>query len=129
MEELATVTVHVVDDDDAVRDSMCVLLESYGATVEPYSSAHAFLERANTEDDGACLLLDLNMPGMSGIALLGELKKGGDLLPVVAMTGRCDASVRTKVTEAGALTLLEKPIDDEELVSAIARAVAGIVSH
>ncbi|PKQ02424.1 MAG: hypothetical protein CVT73_18455 [Alphaproteobacteria bacterium HGW-Alphaproteobacteria-12] len=129
MEELATVTVHVVDDDDAVRDSMCVLLESYGATVELYPSARAFLERVNMEDGGACLLLDLNMPGMSGIELLGELKKGGDVLPVIAMTGQCDASVRTKVTDAGALALLEKPIGEEELVSAIARAVAGIASY
>jgi two-component system, LuxR family, response regulator FixJ len=109
--------VHIVDDDDAVRDSMRALLESYGVEVDTYGSAGEFL-RHDLVLSG-CLLLDLHMPGISGLELLNVLRSRNSQLPIIAMTGRSDAALKERVVRAGALTLLEKPVPDETLLSSL----------
>jgi two-component system response regulator FixJ len=115
--------VHVVDDDEAVRDSMSALLESYGIQVRTYSSANAFLLTSPAQPEG-CMLLDLHMPGMSGLELLDALHVRGSKLPVIAITGRSDASLKLRAVRAGAVTLLDKPVTDDMLMNWLSRALA-----
>ena len=114
--------VHVVDDDEAVRDSLRALLESYGTAVRDYASASEFLLAIPAQLEG-CVLLDLHMPGMSGLELLDLLRAEGSKLPIIAVTGRSDAFLKERVVRAGALTLLDKPISDDTLLHALARAL------
>lgn len=127
MKSFNSATIYVVDDDDAVRDSMRALLESHGLTVRDYSSALHFLD----DDEGlhargglyGCLLLDLHMPGMDGAGLLERLKETGSPLPVIILTGRADATLRDRVMRAGARALLEKPVGEDDLKREIGRAL------
>jgi FixJ family two-component response regulator len=119
--------VYLVDDDEAVRDSMRELLRSYGVDVRDYGSAREFLEEP-FRDRTSCLLLDLHMPGMSGLELLELLHERGDPIPVIVITGRSDTFLRERVHEAGAMALLNKPVDDEELVQSIETAL-GATRH
>jgi two-component system, LuxR family, response regulator FixJ len=108
-------SVHVIDDDEAVRDSMRALLESMGIEVSDYASARDFLVRL---DDGpaGCVLLDLHMPGMTGLELLDLLRARGVRIPVVAISGRSDGALKERVLRAGARALLEKPVDEATLM-------------
>ena len=115
--------VHVVDDDEAVRDSMRALLESYGIEVQAYASAREFLVAGPAQRRG-CVLVDLHMPGMGGLELLEALKAQGSRIPVIAITGRSDSMLKERATRAGAVTLLEKPVSDEALLSTLALALA-----
>jgi len=121
-------TVHVVDDDEAVRDSLRILLESYGMNVRDYACAPDFLA-ANAQIIEGCLLLDLHMPGMTGLELLELLRKRGYHLPVVMITGRSDSVLREKALRAGAVTLLDKPVDDDLLLDSLNGALAAAQSH
>ncbi|ABS63654.1 response regulator receiver protein [Parvibaculum lavamentivorans DS-1] len=130
MKSFQTATIYVVDDDDAVRDSMRALLESHGLTVRDYSSALHFL--SDNDDDlrakgsiHGCLLLDLHMPGMNGVELLERLKEMENLLPVIVFTGRADAVLRNRVMQAGACALLEKPVNEDDLKREIGRTLRG----
>jgi len=114
--------VHVVDDDDAVRDSMRSLLEAHGLTVREYDSAGAFLSADGEE--GGCLLLDLHMPGMSGLELLETLREKHNDIPTIVMTGRSDAGLRARAQRSGALAFLDKPVDEDQLMSTIDRALS-----
>ena len=116
--------IHIVDDDDAVRDSMRALLESLGFDVHDYSSAVDFLNRGGERSQG-CLLLDLHMPVMSGIDLLEHMRSEGVSLPTIVITGRGDPMLRERALRGGALALIDKPVTDEVLLSAIARALAA----
>lgn len=112
--------VCVVDDDDAVRDSVRILLESHGLTVRDYASARAFL--ADKAPEKGCLLLDLHMPEMSGLELLENLRADHVGIPVVIMTGRSDAGLRARAQRAGVVAFLDKPVDEDELLDSIESA-------
>ena len=116
--------IHIVDDDDAVRDSMRALLESLGFNVHDYNSAVEFLNRGGTSSKG-CLLLDLHMPVMSGIDLLDHMQLEGVQLPTIVITGRGDPILRERALKSGALALIDKPVSDEALLGAIGRAFGG----
>ena len=116
--------VHVIDDDDAVRDSLAVLLESAGFAVRTYGSACVFLAAA-AGLQGGCVLTDLRMPDMDGLALQRRLAEQRLRLPVIVMTGHGDVPVAVEALKAGALDFLEKPFDDEHLLSAVLRALAA----
>ncbi len=123
MEILEGATAYVVDDDDAVRDSMRVLLESYGMSVQDFSSACAFLKAGLRGLTLSCLLLDLHMPGMGGVEVLERLRARGDRIPAIVITGKGDLASRSRVVGAGALQMLEKPVNEDVLAHAIAAAL------
>lgn len=114
--------VYVVDDDEAVRDSTRVVLESYGMNVRTFRSARDFL--AEVEDDTkGCLLLDQHMPEMTGLEVLEVLKVNGRSIPVIMITARSDPGFRERALRAGAVALLDKPVADDDLVRAIDTAL------
>jgi len=115
--------VHVVDDDEAVRDSLTVLLDSAGFTVRSYDSASRFLRTLPTEAMG-CVLTDVRMPEMDGLALQKHLGAVGFGLPVIVMTGHGDVPIAVEALKAGAADFLEKPFDDVQLLNAVADAIA-----
>ena len=115
-------TVHVVDDDAAVRDSLLLLLRLKGYRAEGFASAEAFVQRVDARCRG-CLLLDLRMPGKSGLELQAELAERGIALPIVVITAHGDVSAARTAFRAGAVDFLEKPLDETALFSAIATAL------
>ena len=123
MESPAQRKVYVIDDDDAVRESMRAVLESFEIDVSDYCSAGDFLERVGAPTNG-CMLLDLHMPGMSGLELLEVMRQRGWDLPVIAMTGRGDDLLKERVLRAGVVVLLDKPVDESTLTHALDRAFA-----
>ncbi len=123
MHEPGNKTVCIVDDDEAVRDSLCLLLESGGLDTRSFASADAFLEGG--AQDMACLILDLHMPGTSGLELLRLLRKRGLSLPVFVVSGRRDPLLDAEVQAAGATDLLAKPFDDEVLLNLVLGAMAA----
>ena len=123
MSASAARTICIVDDDAAVRDSLSLLLESGGLETRSYESADAFLLAGS--QDMACLILDLHMPGLSGLELLRHLRTGGLSLPVFVVSGRRDAQLDAEIQAAGATNLLSKPYDDEQLLTLVKRAVAA----
>ena len=114
--------IHVVDDDEAIRDSLRILLESSGHAVRTYPSAALFLEGAGATL--GCVLTDVRMPDMDGLALQRRLNERGLHLPVIVMTGQGDIAVAVRAMKEGALDFLEKPFDDDDLLAAVARALA-----
>lgn len=117
-------TVCIVDDDEAVRDSMRVLIESYGYPVRDYASATAFLDDRHVSEPG-CLLLDLHMPGMDGLELVELLRRRKILTPAIIVTGQKDPLQLQRVKEAGVMALLNKPVADEELIGWVEQALDG----
>jgi RNA polymerase sigma factor (sigma-70 family) len=111
-------TVFVVDDDDAARDSLAMLLQLKGYQARTFAAAEAFLERYRPEWPG-CLVLDLRMTGMSGIELQAELARRGIPLPVIVVTAHGDVPTTRATLKAGAVDFIEKPIDHEALLAAI----------
>ena len=116
--------IFIVDDDDAVRDSLRLLLEAHGMIVEDFNSTAEF-DAAARRHPRACLILDLHLPGTSGLDYLASLGEGGPRLPVIMVSGRGDGASRARAAELGAVAFLEKPVDDRELLSAIGRALAA----
>jgi two-component system response regulator FixJ len=114
--------VFIVDDDEALRDSLCWLLESAGLRVEPHDSANSFLQSYYPGQSG-CLLLDVRMPGMNGLELQEQLESRDVRLPVVIMTGHGDVAMAVRALKAGAMDFIEKPFDDELLLTSIQRAL------
>ena len=115
-------TVFVVDDDDAVRDSLTILLESTGHRAEGYGSARALLDAIGPEAQG-CIIADVRMPGMDGLELQKALTKRGIGLPVIIMTGHGDVPIAVRAMKAGAVDFVEKPFAEETMVGAIASAL------
>jgi two-component system response regulator FixJ len=114
--------VYVIDDDDAVRASICMLLESYGVPARTYPSGGAFLR--DLPPTHGCLLVDANMPGMSGLELLDQLRGRGSAIPAIVMTGALTAGIRGAADRAGA-TLLRKPFRPGELITCIEKALGS----
>ena len=119
-EEDAVVTV--VDDDDAVRKALSGLLRSVGLRVEAFASAQEFL-RGERPDAPGCLVLDVRMPGSSGLDLQRELAEAGVHTPIVFISGHGDISMAVRAMKAGAVEFLTKPFRDQDLLEAIGRAI------
>lgn len=110
--------VHIVDDDDAMRDSLKWLLESRGLAVELYPSAEAFLGLFNRDFCG-CLVLDVRMPGMSGLDLYEQLQARASTLPVIFITGHGDVPMAVSALKKGAADFIEKPFNDQDMLRLI----------
>jgi CheY-like chemotaxis protein len=118
--------VHVIDDDKAVRESLSMLLESAGLSVQTYASATAFLGALPKAGVG-CVLTDVQMPGLNGLELQRRLTRLGITLPVIVMTGQADVPIAVEALKAGAVDFLEKPLDDVELLAALSSALSASV--
>jgi two-component system response regulator FixJ len=115
-------TVFIVDDDAAVRQGLGALLEISDYTVEAFDSAEQFLARATPQPPG-CLLVDVRMPGMTGLELQRELKRRGIELPVVIITGHGDVPMAVAALKAGAADFIEKPFDSDALLAAVEQSL------
>ncbi len=114
--------VHVVDDDDAVRGALALLLESNGLQVRCHPSAEAFLEAYDPGQPG-CLILDVRMPAMSGLELQHELSRRGIRIPIIFLTGHGDVPMAVRALRGGAVDFLEKPFQTDELLARIPDAL------
>jgi len=119
----AAPTVYIVDDDEAVRDSLGLLLESHGISSEGFESASRFLA-AYRRGQGGCLVLDIQMPGMNGVEMLESLARDRFDLPVVVMSGHADAALVARAMNAGARLVIAKPFREHELLAAIKEALS-----
>jgi two-component system response regulator FixJ len=115
-------TVHVVDDDNAMRDSVAFLLASANLSSRLYDSAAALLKRVGELEHG-CVLTDIRMPDMNGVELTLELKRLGVLNPVIALTGHADVALAVQAMKAGVVEFLEKPFTDDTLLNAVRAAL------
>jgi len=122
MKELSQ-TVFVVDDDDAVRNSLRLLLKSAGMATEVAASAQEFLSSYDTSHPG-CLVLDVRMPGMSGLEMQHELNMRGAAIPVIFITGHGDIPMAVEAMQHGAFDFLQKPFRDQDLLDRVQRALA-----
>ncbi|KIZ39280.1 MULTISPECIES: response regulator FixJ [Rhodopseudomonas] len=118
--------VYVIDDDAAMRDSLDFLLDSEGFSVQAFESAQAFLDALPT--DPGCILSDVRMPGIDGMALLKRLKELGCKLPVLIMTGHGDVPLAVEAMKLGAMDFIEKPFEDERLIGMIEAALRHAAS-
>ena len=121
--------VFVVDDDEAVRDSLAIMLEAEGFTVEAHASGRAFLEQLVPERKG-CVVADVRMPDMDGLELLERLMargggSAGALLPVIIITGHGDVPMAVRAMKAGAVDFIEKPFTPEVIVEIVRRALGA----
>ncbi len=116
-------TVYVVDDDQDVRDALARLLMSAGSNVVTFKSPQAFLDRFDRRAC-ACLVLDLAMPGVDGLELQRLLEREAPALPIVFLTGRGDVTSSVQAMKRGAIDFLQKPVDGEVLLAAVAQALA-----
>ena len=130
MSKLTEDTVFIVDDDDAVRDSLSALFEAAGFAVESFESGKAFLETRGSDGAG-CLLLDVNMPDMNGIEVLRRLANAeNDNLGVVIITGHGDIPMAVQAIKAGAADFVEKPFDDKAIIECVRQVFSqGIVAR
>ena len=110
--------VHIVDDDEAMRDSLKWLVESRGLRVELYPSAEAFLDAYDNGFCG-CLVLDVRMPGMSGLDLYAQLQARASTLPVIFITGHGDVPMAVSALKKGAADFIEKPFNDQDMLGLI----------
>jgi two-component system, LuxR family, response regulator FixJ len=114
--------IYVVDDDEAVRDSLKLLLESHGMVVEDYRSSEEFA-RGYVPGRRGCLILDLHLPGASGLDYLANQDDAAADLPVIVITGRGDPATRVRAEQLGALAFLDKPVSSEILLANIRQAL------
>ncbi|HEY1283777.1 MAG TPA: response regulator transcription factor [Steroidobacteraceae bacterium] len=118
-----TPTVFIVDDDSGVRSSIRVLMKSVGLAATVFASAKEFLEGYHAIQPG-CLVLDIRMPGMSGLELQEELNKRGAVIPVIFVTGHADVPMAVEAMRHGAFDFLQKPLRDQDLVDRVQKALA-----
>jgi two-component system response regulator FixJ len=117
--------VHVVDDDDGVRESLSLLLEMNGYKVHTYANGTDFLEQLEGMDPG-CLLLDIHMPGISGLEVQQQMKDRQCPFSIVVMTGQGDIAMAVSAMKAGASDFIEKPYSNEQLLAAVNQAIEGL---
>lgn len=122
MDRLHEPTIFLVDDDDAVRQSLALLIATYGLQVESCASAEQFLERWDPDAVG-CLVLDIRMAGMSGLALQELLQERGITMPVVFITGHGDINACRRAFQGGAVDFLTKPVDEQALMDSIRKGI------
>ncbi|MGA2953093.1 MAG: response regulator FixJ [Caulobacteraceae bacterium] len=115
-------SVYVIDDDDAVRDSLSFLLETAGFTVNAFESGASFLKSFTGRESG-CVVTDVRMPGLSGLELAARLRDLGARLPIIVMTGHGDVPMAVEAMKAGVHDFIEKPFDDEVMISSIEQAL------
>jgi FixJ family two-component response regulator len=115
----------VVDDDESMRESLPDLIKEFGFAARAFSSAEEFLS-SGSADETSCLILDIAMPGMSGPELYQELKRRGEDIPVIFITGQKDEAIRARVFKQGAAGFLLKPFSDAALLAAIKTALKNI---
>jgi two-component system response regulator FixJ len=120
-------TVHVIDDDEAVRHSLSFLLQTAKFNVKTYGSASAFLDAAPV--NSGCIVTDVRMPGVSGIDLLHHLRERKSTVPVIVVTGHADVPLAVEAMKIGAVDFLEKPFDDEVLLASIRAALKWQEGH
>ncbi|MDH3634130.1 MAG: response regulator [Gammaproteobacteria bacterium] len=114
--------VYVVDDDPSARESLCWLLGTEGIASQAFASAQAFLEFWSSDCNG-CIMVDIRMPGKSGLQLQEELNARHNLMPVIVLTGHADVPVAIRAMKQGAYDFLEKPYADEELLACVKTAL------
>lgn len=117
-------SVYVVDDDDAVRNSLRLLLKSVGIPAVAFGSARDFLAAYDPDVPG-CLVLDVRMPGMSGLELQEELNRLGAIIPVIFITGHGDIPMAVEAMQHGAFDFLQKPFRDQDLIDRVQRALVA----
>jgi FixJ family two-component response regulator len=110
--------VYVVDDDASVREGVARLIRSAGVMTQTFASGEEFLATARPKKPG-CLVLDVNLPGLTGLDLQQEMAKSGVELPIIFLTGHGDIPMTVRALKAGAVNFLTKPFDDEDLLNAI----------
>ena len=123
MDDLPKPVVTLVDDDAALRDSLQWLLESAGHVVRGYACSEDFLAAYDPEQPG-CLVLDIRMPGMSGLELQDELLRLGHWIPIIFITGHGDVPTAVSAVKKGAIEFLEKPFNDQKLLALVDSALA-----
>jgi len=122
MNEKTSTFISVVDDDKSVVEATVGLMESIGHEAKGFSSAEEFLNSTESRRTG-CLILDIHMPGMSGLDLQRQLTSGESRIPIIFITGRCDEEVATQALQAGAVGLLVKPFNQESLLRVLQSAL------
>jgi two-component system response regulator FixJ len=118
--------VHLIDDDDGVRDALTLLMAEAGLTVRSYRSALDFLAVARSTMPG-CIVSDIRMPGMDGLELQGKLRAAKDTMPIIFITGHGDVPMAVQALRAGAMDFIEKPFDEEVLLESVRRALKASV--
>jgi two-component system response regulator FixJ len=120
--------VHVIDDDDPVRDSIVFLVQSFGFEVRAYNSAVAFLAEIGPAPVG-CVVTDVRMPNLSGLDLLSRMRELFITLPVIVITGHGDIPLAVQAMKQGAVDFIEKPFEEQRLVDAVRQALAATTSQ
>jgi FixJ family two-component response regulator len=118
----ATPLVVIVDDDDAIREALTDLLRSVGIEAKSYGSTRELLDAAPTDRPG-CLILDVRLPGLSGLDLQAQLARSGSTRPIIFMTGHGDIPMSVRAMKAGAMDFLTKPFRDQDMLDAVAAAI------
>lgn len=121
-------TVYIVDDDTELRDALSLLMRAIGHKAESFRSGTDFLQ-AVSHDLRGCLILDIRMPGMTGMELQAELHKRRIKLPIIFLTGHGDVPVAVKAMKAGAVDFIQKPLDEHRLVTAVMNALRHDQEH
>ena len=119
---LSDADLFVVDDDALIRNSLQQLFKSVGLKADTFSTADAFL-KLDLPTKHVCLILDIQMPGMSGLDLQDELAKRGISIPIIFITGQGTESMKIRAIKAGAVVFLYKPFDEQELLDAVHHAI------
>jgi FixJ family two-component response regulator len=117
-----TSIIAIVDDDEATREALKLLLRAWGRNASTFSSAEDFLHSANVRDT-SCLITDVHMPGLSGLDLQDRIIADGLRIPVIIMTGYLDENIRARAMKARAICVLEKPFNSRELLRCIEQAL------